>query len=408
MKKETKTKVLASWLPPGGSNLFQSIKALCAERESKGKKTWKLTIGQPTGPALWSAREACAKAVLSGSESMHEYQDNGSPGVPGFARDFVQLHLPDRDLAKFEAKGQIAYLPLPGIKPALGMVISACGARFFSPSEYVATMTDPGYPTPVDQCRYLGVSNYSLPTNPENNFQFSPDDIKPGTKLVMVNYPHNPSGQGADRNFWRKLCRYCFPRGIRVFNDAAYAILAHNKEFATLSEVAVDFPKLSWVEAFSASKVIGNGTGWRIGAMVGSADFIADTATVKGNSDSGFFAPAAVGVLDCMRSDMDSIIANRRQYSGRIRLLSAILVSRGMKPAVEPGAGFFTLWKAPSRIFGHDIENGEAFNRLMIDKTGIAGVHFSRYIRYAVTSPVENPEFIKALKKGFGEAKVGY
>jgi aspartate/methionine/tyrosine aminotransferase len=398
---------LPSWLPPGGSNLFQSIKALCVARETAGKKVWRLTIGQPKGPALLSAREACAQAVLSDQEAMHEYQDNGSPGIPNFSQDFVQLHLP-RSLKKFEESGQIKYLPIPGIKPTLGMVILATGSYCALNPQGVATMTSPGYPTPADQCRYLAMHNYALPTNPQNHFRFSPSEIDQRVKLVMTNYPHNPSGQIATISFWEKLCCHCAEHDIRLFNDGAYVILAHTKKCAMLSEIAVDFPELSWAEAFSASKVISNGTGWRIGAIVGSADFIGDIATIKGNCDSGFFAPAAVGTLRCMQEDMDSIVANRKVYGRRINLLTKLLTSRSMKLAVKPGAGFFTLWLAPKEAFGRKIKDAEQFNYLMIEKTGVAGVHFGEYIRYAVTSPIENSEWIQAITKAFDKAKVTY
>lgn len=82
-----------SWLPAGGINLFQAIKAKCREAEESGQTLYRLSIGQPTGPALLSARKAAAEAIMSEAESMHEYQDNGSPGVPDFARRFVQAHL---------------------------------------------------------------------------------------------------------------------------------------------------------------------------------------------------------------------------------------------------------------------------------------------------------------------------
>ena len=81
-----------SRLPEGGQNLFQKIKKRVEAAEEAGKKIWRLGIGQPSGPALISAREAAATAVMSGDESMHEYQDNGSPGVPGFAERVVHLH----------------------------------------------------------------------------------------------------------------------------------------------------------------------------------------------------------------------------------------------------------------------------------------------------------------------------
>lgn len=395
-----------SWLPEGGANLFQEIKRTCLAREKSGGKVYRLTIGQPSGPALESARLACADAVLTDKESMHEYQDNGSPGIPDFARDFVQLHVL-RGLNKFFDSGQISLLPIPGIKPMLGQVILSTGVST-GKKVVVATMTDPGYPTPAVQCRYLRVDNIVLPTNPDNSFRFDPHDISLAVKLVMANYPHNPSGQIATKEFWLRLCQYCSDYGIRLFNDAAYAILAHDNEACTLAEVAVDFPNLSWVEAYSASKVIGNGTGWRIGAMVGSADFIADIATIKGNTDSGFFAPAAVGVLRSMQSDRKSIIENRIIYGDRIELLSEKLISYGMKPAVRPGAGFFTLWLSPKQAFNQEVENAEQFNRLMIEKTGVAGVPFGKYIRYAVTSPIEEISWQEVISAAFDAANVRY
>ena len=65
----------------------------------------------------------------------------------------------------------------------------------------------------------------------------------------------------------------------------------------TLAEVAVDYADLSWAEAYTAAKLIGNGTGWHVGAMVGSSDFIGDIKEVKGKTDAGFVAPMAAGVI---------------------------------------------------------------------------------------------------------------
>ena len=50
-----------------------------------------LSIGEPRGPALLSAREAAATAIMSDKEEMHQYQYNASPGVPGFAKIFVEF-----------------------------------------------------------------------------------------------------------------------------------------------------------------------------------------------------------------------------------------------------------------------------------------------------------------------------
>jgi len=388
-----------SWLPEGGTNLFQAIKAKCSEAEAKGQTIYRLSIGQPTGPALLSARSAASEAVMSDKESMHEYQDNGSPGVPDFAKRFVQAHF------DFSLAGEnVDYLPIPGIKPMLGLIPLACGAA--ERPLMVGTTTKPGYPTPADWCRYLGVKYYALPLSPKNKFRFKPEDIEIGTDFLMLNYPHNPSGQIATRDWWRRLCRLCEDHNIRIFNDNPYYILSRYPDSCALTEVATEFLDLSWTEAFSASKVINNGTGWRIGAIVGSPDFIKDIATIKGNSDSGFAAPMAAGVLHAIENDKKGVLECRERYARRANILIDILTKYGMKLAVTPGAGFFTLWKRPNQAFGEKIKDAEAFNFLMIERTGIVGVHFEPYIRYAVTGDVEGMAGV--IEDAFSKAEVSY
>ena len=207
-------------------------------------------------------------------------------------------------------------------------------------------------------------------------------------------------------NGGRKYARLCEQNDIRIFNDNPYYILSHKKESCTLTEVAADFKALSWAEAFSASKVISNGTGWRIGAIVGSPDFVGDIATIKGNTDSGFVAPMAVGVLNAMENDKANVAACRELYKRRIKILSDILVKNGMRPAIEPGAGFFTLWQRPDKAFGQEIKDAGHFNYLMIEKTGVVGVHFEPYMRYSVTGDIEG--MAEVIQKAFAQAKIGY
>jgi len=114
-----------SWLLPGGTNLFQDIKKACTEAEISGQKLYRLSIGQPSGPALMSARVEASRCVLCKDECWHEYQDNGCLPIPDFAKRFVEAHLHHhRDLSVFG--DQIAFLPIPGIKPMIPLVLLAC------------------------------------------------------------------------------------------------------------------------------------------------------------------------------------------------------------------------------------------------------------------------------------------
>ena len=173
-----------------------------------------------------------------------------------------------------------------------------------------------------------------------------------------------------------------------------------------LSQVAPHYPELSWAEAFTAAKLIGNGTGWHIGAMVGSSDFIADMKEVKGKTDAGFVAPMAAGVLAALEDDQKSIAGYVEMYHKRLEILGNVMITAGMRLAIEPRAGFYTLWETPARAFGEAIGSAAEFNFRMIERTGVVGVHFGTYLRYAVCADVA--AIRDSLADAFHSAEVSY
>jgi aspartate/methionine/tyrosine aminotransferase len=405
--------VVRKKLLPPGNNLFQHIKAVTAKAEQSGIKITRLSIGQPSGPAFLEARVAASQAVMSDKESMHEYQDNGCPGVTDFARRFVQCHV-KTDLASL-SPGTVDFLPVPGIKPTIDIVIKSLGSWVsHDRGSVVFTMTEPGYPTPADACAMVkGVHHCKLKLLPDHGFLFDTEalDGELGEDLgerdmIMINFPHNPSGAIAPREFLHRLCAYCEKRGVRLFNDNAYAMMAHDGDFVTLTDIALSYPGLNWAEAFSASKG-GNNTGWRIAAVVGSPEFMDDIKQINGKMNSGIAAPLAAGIVELYEKYPERIKEAQQMYKLRLDALLDVLSKHGMLLATAPKAGFFALFHAPRRAFGQDVENGEAFNQLMINKKGLVGVHFGPYIRYSVATldVPANAEWIEGI---FREADVSY
>lgn len=372
-----------SRLPQGGGNVFQKIRQKRELAFENGQELVDLSIGEPKGPALLSARKAASQAVMSDDEIMHAYQYNDSFAIPGFSRRFINAHIAD----PLPEKG-IGYLPIPGIKPILGLIPLACGCS--NEKIKVGTMSDPGYPIPANWCEYHpSVTHYNLPLTSENGFRFKIEDIDQGTDLLMLNYPHNPSGRVADTSWFSEICEFCVESDIRLFNDAAYFSLSHSDASVALCEIADAFLELSWMEAFTAAKLIGNGTGWHVGTLVGSPDFIGDLKEIKGKTDAGFVAPMAAGALAAIENDQRGISEYRETYSQRLEILVSILTECGMRLAIYPEAGFYTLWEVPNEAFGERIQSAEHFNFLMIERTGVVGVHFANYLRYAVCNDIQ-------------------
>jgi LL-diaminopimelate aminotransferase len=382
---------MARRLPAAGENLFQRIKRIRNDYEQQsGRASVNLSVGEPDGIPTEVARSAAAVACLSTEQSTHVYQDNGEP--EGFSNVLVGHHVSSEILERDD----LDVLPLPGIKPMIGLLPLACGAnRDDQPPVMVAGTTKPGYPVISTWTEYLGCEYSDWPLYSANQFRpqlsdapFSSD--AEANRLVLFNYPNNPTGATMSVEGWREICGWAVEKGVRLVNDAAYAGLLH-AEHALLSDVAVEFPELEWIELFSASKSH-NATGWRVGAAFGSADFIADLKMIKGNTDSGFAAPLAVGVMRSIEEDQEGLMAIRSTYATRIKVLVELL-SPYLKLATEPNAGFFTFWHAPNEAFGEKFETADAYNTAMIERVGLVGVPYSgsdgQYIRYAVCFPVE-------------------
>ncbi len=401
---------MARRLPATGENLFQRIKRIRNEYERRtGNRSVNLSVGEPDGVPTEITRSAAAVACMSTEQRMHVYQDNGEP--EGFSRKLVGYHLSERVLGHPGLK----MLPLPGIKPMIGLLPLACGAnRDDSLPVIVAGTTKPGYPVIKTWSTYLGCSYADWPLYARNNFRpqladapFARDDKT--NRLVLFNYPNNPTGAVMSPDGWREICRWAVDNNVRLVNDAAYAGLVHGNH-TMLGEIAIEFDGLEWIELFSASKSH-NATGWRIGAAIGSEDFVADLAMIKGNTDSGFSAPMAVGITRAVDEDREGLERIRATYGKRIEILVSLL-SPYLKLATKPDAGFFTFWHAPKSAFSEQFDTADAYNTAMIERVGLVGVPYSgsdgEYIRYAVCFPVEEQRVQDAIRKAMDTAKPAY
>jgi aspartate/methionine/tyrosine aminotransferase len=194
-------------------------------------------------------------------------------------------------------------------------------------------------------------------------------------------------------------------------NDGAYTTLCGKGGHVPLIEIAKDYPELEWAEMLSVSKAFSD-PGARLGVLVGSAAFVEDFILIKGNTESGPVPSIMAAYAELFKDRgltrrlMDELY---QIYQARLDYLVPKLKSLGLEPACETTAGFFTLWKTPDRAYGFDLHEeskkrgmtrSELFNRLVIERAGVVGVHFQgapgteeSFIRYAVCTDVLSSEF---------------
>lgn len=393
---------LNSWLPDGGENIFAQAKAAAAAAQKRGIEILDLSVGVIQGPAPFIGRRVAAKYSRSKDSKWHSYQDSNFP-----EENYPWRYRKAYDELNLEYLEGIAAAPLRGIKDSIPYAIYACGKKLRD--SIVQTMTNPGYPTPAYACASIGQTYKPLRLNPHNGFRPDVNDIAKETKLLLLNMGHNPSGSRADIKFWQDLCEVAADRKIRVVNDNPYEHLVYAANSCSFAQIAKDYADLSWIEFISASKL--GFAGWRIALAYGSSDYIGDVIRIKNNLDSGWYAPAAMGVLAFLESESGprKIAQMRNLFYKRNKILGDVLANFGIKSAIEPQLGFFRLLEKPSKGWGQRFETAADFSRVAVSEGGLLTIPFDPYIRLSVSAfAVEKKAVREALEKVLTEANLSY
>ena len=171
-------------------------------------------------------------------------------------------------------------------------------------------------------------------------------------KLVIANYPHNPTGVVISKPALAELLRVVQRSGAMLLHDAAYADFDFSVRHApSIFDCGIDSAEVKKfaVEVFSMSKSY-NMPGWRIAYMVGNARMLAALSHLKTYMDYGTFIPlqfAAAWALEHGDHLVDEI---RELYRSRATALAQGLVKAGWGDVPEPSGTMFVWAKLPRQL----------------------------------------------------------
>ncbi|MFP4698055.1 MAG: LL-diaminopimelate aminotransferase [Eubacteriales bacterium] len=278
-----------------------------------------------------------------------------------------------------------------GSKPALAMMAQA----FINPGD-VTLMTVPGYPIMGTMTKWLGGEVQNLPLLEENSFLPDIDniseDVAKRAKLLYLNYPNNPTGASATKEFLEKVIKFAKKNDIIVIYDAAYAALTFddNRPFSFLS---LEGAKEVGVEIHSLSKAY-NMTGWRIAFVVGNELVVKAFAAVKDNNDSGQFkAIQRAGIYALEHPEITKKTALK--YSRRHNMLVDVLNKIGFKVKKPKGSFYLYVAIPKGTKDGKTFKNAEEFSQYLIKETLISTVPWDdagAYVRFSVTFLAEDEQ----------------
>ncbi len=269
--------------------------------------------------------------------------------------------------------------------------LSILPAAFINPGDYVL-MTTPGYPVFGTHSKYCGGLVHNLPLTEANYFlpdlKSIPADVLSKAKVLVVNYPNNPTGASATPEFFREVVEFAQRNRIVVIHDAAYAALVFAGK--PLSFLATPGAKEVGVELHSTSKSF-NMTGWRCGFVAGNELLVRAYADVKDNTDSGQFLAIQHAAAYCFdHPEITEKIAAK--YSRRMDALVDVLRKAGFN-ARKPQGSFFLYVKAPRAAVASDgsrteFKSAEDVSQWLITGKLISTVPWDDagpYLRFSVT-----------------------
>jgi LL-diaminopimelate aminotransferase len=291
-----------------------------------------------------------------------------------------------------------------GSKPILAM-LPTC----FINSGDVTLATVPGYPVLSTWTRYMDGEVVNLPLTPENHFFPDLEQVSARVleraKLLYINYPNNPTGQVATKEFYKKVVKFAKEHRILVVADSAYANLTYDGE-QPLSFLSTEGAMDVGVELHSLSKAY-NMTGWRMAFAVGNPLVIQAYGAVKDNSDSGQFrAIQQAGIYAMNHPQITEGI--RRKYSRRFDKLVVALKEIGFQ-VEKPKGSFFLYAKAPKgTLEGRTFHSAQEVSRYIIEEASVSLVPWDdagSFLRFSVTfeasSEAEENTIIQEMKQRF-------
>lgn len=322
-------------LPP---YLFARLNALKLEKRKNGADVIDLGMGSPSDPPGKLVMEKMAEAVMN--PRLHAYSH--SRGIPNLRREVAARYLkyygvrldPETEIiSTIGSKDGISHMILALIGPGDLAIVPAP----YFPAHLYAVMLAAGETLALDvrnPAKLLADVEHACQTH------------VPAPKLMLVNFPHNPTTTVVDADFYVELVRLAKKYGFMIISDLAYADVVFDG-YKTPSLLSVKGAKDVAVEMTTMSKSY-NMAGWRVGFCCGNADMVRALSTIKTYYDYGNFTPIQIASIVAIRQ-MDALVESQAKiYQKRRDILCRAMKNIGWE-VTPPKASMFVWQKIPEK-----------------------------------------------------------
>lgn len=374
-------------LPP---YIFATVNKIKMDARRAGKDIIDLGMGNPD---LGTPQHIVDK-LIDAVQKPHNHRYSASMGITKlrmaiaswYKRRFDVDIDPDTEaIVTIGAKEGISHLILVTIRP---------GDVVFTPN--------PTYPIHPFSAIISGGDVRGIPMGPEHDFFENLIDATrqtwPRPRVLVISFPHNPTTEIVDIEFFEKIVDYARENEIMIVHDFAYADLSFDG-YKPPSFLQVKGAKDVGVEFFSLSKSYSM-PGWRVGFCVGNQEIVGALARIKSYLDYGIFQPIQIASIIALDGPQDCVKEICDTYQERRDALISGLNRVGWN--IESPKGTMFVWaKIPDKY----LKMGSVeFSKLLINEAQVAvspglgfGEYGNNYVRFAL---IENNMRINQAVRG--------
>ncbi|WP_371861050.1 pyridoxal phosphate-dependent aminotransferase [Paenibacillus macerans] len=337
-------------VPPSGIRKYFDLSGERAD-------TIRLGVGEPDFTVPEPVREACVRALNEGR--------TGYTANSGMAelREALAGYLKESFGLGYEPESEI--MITVGSSEAVDLALRACtvpGDEILIPA--------PGYVAYPSIAQFCGGNVVEVETMAAQRFKLTAaalaKRITPRSKVLIVNFPGNPTGAIMTEEDWRPVAELAIKHDLIVISDEVYAELTYGRKHFSIASLPGMKERTVVVSGFSKAFAM---TGWRVGYVAcGNRDLMA--GMLKIHQYTAMCAPTLgqVAALASLRHGLEAKERMKETFDRRRRSFVQGLRELGL-PCHEPRGAFYAF---PSIV--HTGLGSAEFAELLLREAGVAAV----------------------------------
>lgn len=325
--------------------VFEELFQMKSEALAAGKEVFDLGVGNPDGRPPAHVVEALIQALHEETSNYHRYSAfNCLPEL----RKAIANWYERRFAVHLDPMKEVQ--PLVGSKEGLYHLMQA----YLDTGDTILIPT-PCYPAYLGAARLAEANIVEMPLIEDNDFlirfdEIAEDDAR-AAKLMLMNYPNNPTGATCTLDHYRDALAFCRDFDILLVSDIAYSELSLTEDHTPSSVLELPGSREQAIEFQSLSKSHSM-AGWRVGFCVGNQEAVGNLLKLKSNVDFGIFMAVQKAAEAALTGDDSAVAANRRMYRGRRDRFCNGLKALGWDVRVPEAAMY--IWTRVPEAYGQD------------------------------------------------------